>query len=66
MTSYDNDKHLFFFSRNVWKNNNKYQNGIKTKRWFSAVNMTFISYSVITIATDDLAMQGAGTHFSCE
>ena len=24
-----------------------------------------ISYSVIAIATDDLAMQWAGTHFSC-
>ena len=34
--------------------------------WFSAMNMLFISYSVITIATDDLAMQWAGTHFSCD
>ena len=32
---------------------------------FSAVNMTFISYSIITIATDFLAMQGARAHFSC-
>ena len=28
--------------------------------------MMFISYLVITIATDDLAMQWAGTHFSCD
>ena len=27
--------------------------------------MTFISYSVITIATDDVEMQAARTYFSC-
>ena len=47
---------------------NDYQLGLRTMVIFcrKEKNMMFISYSVITIATDDLAMQWAGTHFSCD